>query len=181
MTKSEVTTAVFNGAPAWGALAWSKLMRRKVGKSQLQFIKTVSIYINLTQTVTNTGNVPSFHPTRRGYASAATVRRRRLVDKARLRRGRPVRSRRAPSSQPRVTRTVRLPLANTRSILNTLLYYWPTRSNSPTDEFLIASIPKRQRMIELRTRNLLRHSHGNSFVDLSVIVEKVDSITMTRG
>lgn len=118
MTKSEVTTAVFNGAPAWGALAWSKLMRRKVGKSQLQFIKTVSIYINLTQTVTNTGNVPSFHPTRRGYASAATVRRRRLVDKARLRRGRPVRSRRAPSSQPRVARTVRLPLANTRSILN---------------------------------------------------------------
>lgn len=47
-------------------------MRRELSKSQLHFIKTVSIYINLTQTVTNTGNVPSFHPrVRRGYACAA--------------------------------------------------------------------------------------------------------------
>lgn len=74
MGKIEVTPMVFSAAPARGVLAWPKLMRRKVGKSQLHFIKTVSIYINLTQTVKNTGNVPSFHSrARRGYASAASV------------------------------------------------------------------------------------------------------------
>lgn len=73
MAKSELPPVVFSTAPARGVLTWSKLMRRKVGKSQLHFIKTVSIYINLTQTVTNTGNVPSFHlSARRGHASAAS-------------------------------------------------------------------------------------------------------------
>lgn len=77
MADGKVTSVVFSGAPARGASAWSKLMRRKVGKSQLHFIKTVSIYINLTQTVTNTGNVPSFDGLARRQAGLRKRRRRR--------------------------------------------------------------------------------------------------------
>lgn len=70
-----------NPTPARSLLMWSKLMRREVGKSQLHFIKTVFIYINLTQTVTNTGNVLSFHPRAGGatQARAGAVRRRQSV------------------------------------------------------------------------------------------------------
>lgn len=135
MAEGKVTSVVFSGAPARGASAWSKLMRRKVGKSQLHFIKTVSIYINLTQTVTNTGNVPSFHPRvrRQRQAGLRKRRHRRIATSRRQSAARvplPVRNRRAAGSQ-RTRRSTPLPSGADPN----------TPFDSPSDEYLIGPIP----------------------------------------
>lgn len=168
---------VFNAAPARGVLAWPKLMRRKVGKSQLHFIKTVSIYINLTQTVTNTGNVPSFRSrARRGYASAATQRARRRPQTKR--RGCPQRGQYAASAlrRRRASAAPRSTLARLAAAISARRPLGP----QPLYEYLIKPIPTSSRRINERTLSPHRRTRGTTFVDISLIAKKVYS-TMLMG
>lgn len=173
MAKSEVTLMVFNAAPARGVLAWPKLMRRKVSKSQLHFIKTVSIYINLTQTVTNTGNVPSFHSrARRGYASAANVgysqtKRRGCTQRGQYAAG-ALRNRRHASATSRLYESLllRAASASTISVCRPL--------GPQLNEYLIKPISTQSRRINERTLSPHRQTCDTTFVDIPLIDKKFD-------
>lgn len=169
MGKIEVTPMVFSAAPARGVLAWPKLMRRKVGKSQLHFIKTVSIYINLTQTVTNTGNVPSFHSkARRGYASAASVADSQTKRRGSMQRGQYV------AGVPRGRRYAPRHLNDTShrerdhdfSVCRLL-------DPQPLNEYLIKPIATSSQQINERNLSPYQQTLNNTFVDISALDTKV--------